>query len=63
MHGRVRINVLKGDHIVVLPDDFRRNLSRDDFFKNRHGLLPTSATAFCEVFASRRRDRERRTSE
>jgi hypothetical protein len=39
---------VEGDHVVVFPDDFRRNLSRDDFFKNRHGILSAS-TACSEI--------------
>jgi hypothetical protein len=40
MDGRLRINVVKSDCVIVFPNDFRRNLSRDDFLENSHDILP-----------------------
>jgi hypothetical protein len=37
MHGGLRVNIVKNDCVVVLPNDFCRDLSCDDFFKNGHG--------------------------
>jgi len=34
----LRVNVVKGQCIIVFPDDFGRNLSRDDFFEDRHTM-------------------------
>src|SRR6266436_7864602 len=36
MHGRLGINVVKSDCVVILPNDFRWDLSCDNFFKNGH---------------------------
>src|SRR6266478_5705202 len=36
MYRRLRVNVLKNNCVVILPNYFRGNLSCDDFFKNGH---------------------------
>jgi hypothetical protein len=36
MHWRLGIDVVKRNRVVIFPDDFGRNLPRDDFFENRH---------------------------
>src|SRR6266513_1164241 len=36
MHGRLRIDVVERDRVIVFPNDFRRSLAGDDFFKNGH---------------------------
>lgn len=33
---RLRVNVAKGEALVVLEDDVRRNFPRDDFFEKGH---------------------------
>jgi hypothetical protein len=38
VHGRLRINVVKSDCVIIFPDNFRWNLSGDDFFENGHGV-------------------------
>jgi hypothetical protein len=38
VHGRLWINVVKSDGIIIFPDDFRWNLARDNFLKNGHGV-------------------------
>src|SRR6266849_5078081 len=37
VHRRLRIDVVKRDRVVIFPNDLGRNLTRDDFFKDRHG--------------------------
>src|SRR6266480_6181157 len=37
MDRRLRIDIVKSDRVVVFPNDFRRNLARDDFLEDRHG--------------------------
>ena len=36
MYGRLGINVVKRNRVVIFPDDFCRDLPRDDFFENCH---------------------------
>src|SRR5260370_14613779 len=36
MHGGLGVNIVKNDYVVILPNNFRRDLSCDDFFKNGH---------------------------
>jgi hypothetical protein len=38
VYGRLWINVVKSDRIIVFPDEFRWNLSGNDFFENGHGV-------------------------
>jgi hypothetical protein len=38
VHGRLRINILKSDCVIIFPDNFRWNLSRDNFLENGHGV-------------------------
>src|SRR2546427_6781122 len=38
MHRRLRVNVVKNDCVVILPENFRWDLSCDDFFKNGHDV-------------------------
>src|SRR5947207_5778646 len=38
MDGRLRIDVVKGEHFVILIDNFRRNLARGDLLENRHRI-------------------------
>ncbi len=39
MHRRLRIDVVKSDRILILPNDFCWDLSCDDFFENGHDIL------------------------
>src|ERR1044072_1904772 len=36
MHRRLRIHILKGNRVFVLPNDLGRNFGRDNFFENSH---------------------------
>jgi hypothetical protein len=61
---------VKSDCVIIFPNNFRRDLSRDDFFKNSHEILGPQAAGSdksaqsggnsnvklqaCEVRASRR---------
>lgn len=36
---RLRIYVFKGDGVVVFPNNLGRDFARDDFLKDRHGVL------------------------
>jgi len=36
MHWRLGLDVVKRNRVVIFPDDFGRNLPRDDFLENRH---------------------------
>jgi hypothetical protein len=36
MYRRLGINVMKRNRVVIFPDDFCRDLPRDDFFENCH---------------------------
>src|SRR2546430_12575496 len=38
MHGRLWVDVMKNDRLFVLPNNFRRYLSCDDFFENGHDV-------------------------
>jgi len=46
MYWRLRIDVMKNDSVVIFPDDFRWDLSCDNFFENGHDIygLGTSNT-------------------
>ena len=35
----LRIYVFKRDGVVILPNDLRRDFARDNFLKDRHGVL------------------------
>ncbi len=37
MHRCLRIHIVKRDRVVVLPNDFCRELARDNFLENSHG--------------------------
>src|SRR6266705_6134171 len=37
MDRGLRIYIMKSDRIVIFPNNFRRNLTRDNFFEDRHG--------------------------
>ena len=39
MHRRLRIDIVKNDGVVILPNDFCWDLSCDDFFENGHDIL------------------------
>src|SRR5207248_677215 len=39
MHGRLRIDVVKSDGILILPNDFCWDLSCDNFLENGHEIL------------------------
>src|SRR4030095_12696912 len=36
MHWRLGIDVVKGNRVLIFPNDFCRNLAGDDFLENRH---------------------------
>jgi hypothetical protein len=36
MYWRLGINVMKRNRVVIFPNDFCRDLPRDDFFENCH---------------------------
>jgi hypothetical protein len=36
VHRRFRIDVVKGDHLLVFPHDASGNLASGDFLENRH---------------------------
>src|SRR5215472_17714082 len=36
MRWRLRVDIVKSNRVLIFPDDFGRNLPRDDFFENRH---------------------------
>ena len=36
MYWRLGVNVMKCNRVVIFPDDFCRDLPRDDFFENCH---------------------------
>jgi len=39
MHRRLRIDIVKSDRILILPNDFCWDLSCDNFFENGHDIL------------------------
>ena len=38
VHRRLRIDIMKGEHVVVFVNDFRRNFAANDFLENGHAV-------------------------